>query len=133
MASIELIFWGTILVVTALSEVMTMRVIAVWFTVGCATSFAVALLTDWGMGAQAAAFAVVSLFSLGMYSFVVKRKYRRLRNCGNMDCIVTQDIDNTFGVGCVFIGGEQWAALSHDGQFIPVNTVVTVAKQSKNY
>ena len=118
------LYWLIAAGVFLILEVLTMGLTTVWFAGGS---------LDLPLGAQVAAFAVVSVILL-VVTRPLAKKYLNSRTVKtNADslvgrtCLVTQDIDNLRAEGQVTVMGQVWTARSDsDERKIPKDTRVKV-------
>ena len=128
-----LIFWGVVVVVTAVVEAATVGLVSIWFTGG-----ALAALLAAALGAplwlQAVLFLAVSAALLAAIR-PIARKYitpRQVatnadRNIGKTAEVI-EPIDNLHGTGRVMIGSVDWTARSVDGTVIEKGALVRVLR-----
>ena len=128
-----LIFWGGVVVVTAVVEAATVGLVSIWFTGGALVALLAAAL-DVPLWLQAVLFLAVSAALLAAIR-PIARKYitpRQVatnadRNIGRIAEVI-EPIDNLHGTGRVMIGSVDWTARSVDGTVIEKGALVRVLR-----
>lgn len=115
-----LIIWLVAVVVFAVVEILTVQLVAIWFSVG-----AICSMVAFSLGApewiQLLVFGVVSLILLLLTRPFVKKFINFKHVSTNADrlvgrtAIVTQSVCNLEARGAVIISGLTWTARSEDG------------------
>ena len=128
----QMILWGTIVVLAAIVELNTLALVSLWFVIGGIAAFVAAYFNVpflW----QFAIFVLTSgVIGIIMIPYVRKRNSNYTPT--NTDSLVghegiTQSELNVItGSGRVMLDGQSWAAKSVTGTNVPVNTVVVVEK-----
>lgn len=126
-----MIVWIVLAAVFAVVEACTVQLVSVWFALG-----ALAALISETLGAQRViqlvVFVAVSVAALALTRPLVKRfsaaqiQPTNADMCIGQQAVVTQDINNTDGVGSAKVRGVEWTARSSDGSEIPKGETVTV-------
>ena len=125
------IFWVIVFIVFAVSEAISVRLIAIWFAVGAIAAFIAALL-DMSFWMQIVVFFICSFALLALtIPFTKKFVHRNKENANTGSLIgkigiVIETIDNQRARGRVLISGSEWAARSCDNAVIAVDETVTV-------
>lgn len=115
------IVWMLILIVMLAVEVSTMGLTSIWFAFGALAAAILALL-KLPLAAQVAAFLIVSLVTLIFTRPIAVKYFNKDRVRTNVEsmigkrAIVTAEIDNLHGVGCVNVSGQEWSAKSSNDQ-----------------
>lgn len=125
------ILWLILMAVLLLLEIMTLRMIAIWFAVGSLAAFLITSMSE-NLIMQAIAFFLMSL-ALLIFVRPLMVKYMKPRrkkiNGHNMigkQATVVVTIDNHRATGKVFMDGKEWLAKSLDGTVIHRDTRVKV-------
>lgn len=127
------ILWIVAMVALTVVELCTFNMITIWFVIGGAASFVASLLGA-SLPLQLWVFVIVSLVALAVTKPLVNKKLRRERISTNADriigmkAIVTEDITPDKFAGKVKVGGQEWSAVTSDGEIISAGDTVTVEK-----
>lgn len=129
---IQMIFWGTVVVLAALVELSTLALVSLWFVIGGIAAFVAAyfgLSFFW----QFAIFVLTSgILGIVMIPYVRNRNknYEPTNADSNVgrQGITESELDVVTGSGRVLLDGQSWAAKSETGVNIPAGTVVVVEK-----
>ena len=122
--------WLGIMVFALCVEAAGPALVSIWFSVGAFAAMICAVLGA-HIAVQIAVFAIVSAAFLSLYIFKFKGKSKAKNEPTNIDaligtsCKVTETIPSD-GVGRVNAGSVGWAAVSADGEELPVGTAVVV-------
>lgn len=130
----EWVVWIIIALFFILLEVFTAGFAVACFSVG---AFASAIVAGIGLGLawQLIAFSVFTFLAFVLVRpFVIKHFYNsgeagRRSNADaliGMKARVTETIDNSANTGRVAVDGDNWKALSDNGDVIPAGTTVTI-------
>ncbi len=125
------IFWVTAFIVFAVSEAISVRLIAIWFAIGSIAAF-IAALMDMSFWMQIVVFFICSFLLLVLTKPLTKRFINQNCEGSNADCligkigIVIEMIDNQRARGRVSVNGAEWAARSCDDTVIAVDEKVTI-------
>ena len=127
----EAIFWLIAMVIFAVTELMTVSLVSIWFAVGALGAIIVALLGG-GLILQVTVFlALAIVLLLGLRSVVRKHLAPRITKT-NIDSligatgVVLTPVNNIAALGQVQISGVEWSARSTDNSHIPAGTLVKV-------
>ena len=128
----QMILWGTIVVLAAIVELNTFALVSLWFVIGGIASFVAAYFNVpflW----QFAIFVLTSgVIGIIMIPYVRKRNSSYTPT--NTDSLVghegktESELDVITGAGRVLLDGQSWMAKSVTGSNIPANTVVVIEK-----
>ena len=126
-----LIFWVIAFIVFAVSEAISVRLIAIWFAVGAIAAF-IAALMDMSFWMQLVVLFICSLVLLVLTRPLTKRFVHQNYEGSNANCligkigIVIEMIDNQRARGRVSVNGAEWAARSCDDTVIAIDEKVTI-------
>ena len=128
----QMILWGTIVVLAAIIELNTFALVSLWFVIGGIASFVAAYFNVpflW----QFAIFVLTSgVIGIIMIPYVRKRNSNYTPT--NTDSLVghegktESELDVITGSGRVMLDGQSWAAKSVTSDNIPPGTVVVVER-----
>ena len=127
------ILWIAIMVALTVVELCTYNMITIWFVAGGAVAFAASLLGA-SLPIQLWIFVIVSVATLVLTKPLVTKKLRADRISTNADriigmkAVVTEDISPDKFAVKVNVGGQEWSAVSSDGETITEGNTVTVEK-----
>ncbi|MCL2081438.1 MAG: NfeD family protein [Oscillospiraceae bacterium] len=124
-------FWLALMVACMIIEAMTAGFYTTWFAVGAMLA---AVCAGFGLNfyIQFVVFLAVSILLLLLLRPIVKTYFNVKKTATNADRVmekigvVTEDIDNTYGHGAIYIDGKTWTARSYGGEPITKNTNVSV-------
>ncbi len=122
--------WLGIMVFALCVEAAGPALVSIWFAVGALGAMICAVLGI-SVALQTAVFFVLSASLLALYIFKFKGKSEPKAERTNIDaligttCKVTETVPSD-GIGRVNAGSVGWAAVSVDGEELPVGTAVTV-------
>ena len=108
-----LIFWVIAFIVFAVSEAISVRLIAIWFAVGAIAAF-IAALMDMSFWMQLVVLFICSLVLLVLTRPLTKRFVHQNYEGSNANCligkigIVIEMIDNQRARGRVSVNGAEW-------------------------
>lgn len=109
--------WLAAMILLLIVEALVPGLVSIWFAIGALAALIAALLNA-PLWLQMVWFLAVSVATL-ILTRPLAQKYVNSRtqptNADALigkDCIVTEDIDNLAGTGCVKIGGKEWTARS---------------------
>ncbi|MEA5050885.1 MAG: NfeD family protein [Oscillospiraceae bacterium] len=123
--------WLVLLLGFIILETMTAQLVALWFILGSAAAFFMALL-DVPFVWQAAVFFAVSVAALLILRPLVRDKVAVKAVPTNADmvigrvAVVTEDVDNDLAKGRAEANGLSWSARSLDGAILKKGTKATV-------
>ena len=126
-----IIVWATALVLFIIAEVATDALVSVWF-IGGSVAGLIAAICGAEIWLQIVLFVVVSAALLLLLRPLLKKFVDPKKTATNVDsllgkeAVVTEQIDNLLGQGCVKVSGTPWSARSTAGDIIPEGSVVTV-------
>ena len=127
----EAIFWLIAMVIFAVTELMTVSLVSIWFAVGALGAIIVALLGG-GLILQVTVFlALAIVLLLGLRSVVRKHLAPRITKT-NIDSligatgVVLTPVNNIAALGQVRVNGVEWSARSSDNSHISAGTLVRV-------
>ena len=126
-----LIMWIALAVIFFIIEAATAQIVTIWFAVGSIGAI-IANVIGANPAGQLVVFVAVSLLTL-----IIARPYLRKFTktkvqptnadmCIGEKAIVTEEINNTLGVGQAKIKGNVWSARSSDAEIIPQGTIVII-------
>lgn len=122
--------WLMVFIVLLLLEICTINLVSIWFAIGAAASFFVALFTDY-IFIQMAVFIIVSILTLIITKPLVqkvksKKVSTNLDRVIGMEAEVTEDISK-FQLGEVKVDGKRWSAKSNEtisrGEIVKVEKI----------
>lgn len=125
------ILWLIAFVVFLMAEAGTVSLVSIWFAAGSL----VALLTSWlggGFWLQVVLFLAVSCAALACLRPLIRKFVAPKIVPTNIDSLIgtmavlTADVDNLKGEGCVVLRGIEWSARSTGGEPIPAGTTVQI-------
>ncbi len=126
--------WLGLTIVFALIEGATAQLTTIWFALGSAIAFVVAVCGVKSVMIQVIVFVAVSVITLLATRPLVKKIIHKKveptnadRNIGETGVTVT-DVNNLLGTGEVNLKGTIWTARSADDTVIPKDTQVKVIK-----
>ncbi len=126
-----LIFWVAAFLILAVTEAITVRLVAIWFAVGSLGAFIIALM-DAPFWMQVVVFFLCSLLLLLLTRPFTKSFINKKYETTSSDCVVgktavvIEEIDNSRAQGRVVVCGTNWAARSSDDSVINTGEEVTV-------
>ena len=125
------IVWTVVLIAALIVEGATFALVAIWFAAG-----ALGALIAAGLGAtlfvQLIVFVVLALVMLIFTRPLLKKLFPNKFIPTNSEleigktAVVIEAIDNATGKGRVKLSGVNWAAISENGEDIPVDEIVVV-------
>ncbi len=128
----QMILWGTIVVLAAIIELNTFALVSLWFVIGGIASFVAAYFNVpflW----QFAIFVLTSgVIGVIMIPYVKKRNSSYTPT--NTDSLVghegmtESELDVITGSGRALVDGQSWAAKSVTNTNIPANTIVVIER-----
>ena len=131
MSERDALVWLGVVVVCVIVEALTAQLISIWFVVGEIAAL-IACLCGISFWWQLACFLIVSTVALAATRPLVKKLLVRKRVCTNADrvigmtAVVTEEINNSLGLGQVNVSGNIWSARSVDQSVVPVGSSVQV-------
>lgn len=126
-----LYIWLTLAIVFAITEVVTVGLTTIWFSLGALVSLLLVICGIDNITVQIVVFVLVSLLSLIATRPLVKKYINKKVQPTNADrCIgkeafVTEEINNVLSKGAVKVNGVEWSARSED------NSVIEIGKKVK--
>ena len=128
----QMILWGTIVVLAAIIELNTFALVSLWFVIGGIAAF-VAAYFDVAFLWQFAIFVLTSgVIGIIMIPYVKKRNSSYTPT--NTDSLVghegitESELNVVTGSGRAMVDGQSWAAKSVTGVNIPADTVIVIEK-----
>ncbi|HEX3027465.1 MAG TPA: NfeD family protein [Clostridia bacterium] len=128
-----MIFWLVAVIALAIFEIVTVQLVAIWFSVGALGALAAATL-GYNLLCQAVVFIVISAVLLVLTrpmcrKFLTAKKVNTNadRHIGSI-AIVQEEINNLAPSGAAIISGVTWMARSVDGSIIHVGEKVRVER-----
>ena len=125
------IVWTVVLIAALIVEGATFALVAIWFAAGALGALVVA-----GLGAplfvQLIVFAVLAAIMLIFTRPLLKKLFPNKFIPTNSEleigktAVVIEPIDNATGKGRVKLSGVNWAAISENGEDIPMDEIVVV-------
>ena len=126
--------WLIIAGVCFVIEMMTAGFLVFWFGVGALLTMIVSLIVD-NIILQTCIFIVSSTLLIFLTKPLVKKLYKSNKKVETnvysiigKKGIVTQDINETHGVGQIKVAGEVWSAKTTDGSTIEKGTQIEIIK-----
>ena len=126
--------WLGLTIVFALIEGATAQLTTIWFAIGSAAAFIVAVCGVKSVLIQVIVFVAVSVITLLATRPLVKKIIHKKTEPTNADRnigetgVTVSEINNLLGTGEVNLKGTIWTARSVDDAVIPKDTQVTVKK-----
>ncbi len=125
--------WSVAIVAFLVIEAITVGIASIWFALGSICALIAALLgaPTW---LQIVWFFLISILTLILTRPIVKKYVNGKKTPTNADrligcpAVVSEEINNLLGQGCVRIDGKEWTARSADDSTIPFDTVVKVIR-----
>lgn len=123
--------WLALMVVMLIFEGLTAGIYTIWFAFGAMVA-AICAALNFQIYVQVIAFLLVSSLLLLLLRPITKSYFASKKTATNADRVlertgvVTEEVDNTRGLGTIYIDGKTWSARSYDGAPIPVDTHVSV-------
>lgn len=124
------VFWGILVFLTLILEIMTVQFVSIWF---CVASLITLIIS--ALGAPIWSQLLVFLCMTALLLILTRPIVRKLRggivrtnadmNVG-MTAVVTESIENDRSMGRATVGGVSWKAVSEDGSKIEAGDVVTI-------
>lgn len=130
--NIQMIFWGLIVVLSAIVEISTVALVSIWFVIGGIGAF-IAAWYGCSFLIQLSIFVLTSV-ALFLLTRPMVKKINREYTPTNTDSLIgrealtVSEIDVIKGTGRALVDGQDWAAKSSNGKNIPENTVVIIDK-----
>ena len=128
----QMILWGTIVVLAAIVELNTFALVSLWFVIGGIASF-IAAYFNFPFLWQFAIYVLTSgIIGIIMIPYVRKRNSNYTPT--NTDSLVghegmtESELNVITGSGRALVDGQSWAAKSVTGANIPANTVVVIER-----
>ena len=131
MSERDALVWLGVVVVCVIVEALTAQLISIWFVAGGIAAL-IACLCGVSFWWQVVCFLVVSTVALATTRPLVKKLLVRKRVCTNADrvigmtAVVTEEINNSLGLGQVNVSGSIWSARSVDQSVIVAGSNVQV-------
>lgn len=129
------IFWLIVIVIMAVTEIITLGLTTIWFAGGALAAF-IASLCGANLVVQVILFVVVSVLLLALtrpFAVEFLNKDRTRTNAESLlgkTAVVIQDIDNLRAQGQVSVEGQEWTARSVRETVIPRDTHVEIVEIS---
>lgn len=126
-----ILIWVIVLVITVLTEILTMQLVSVWFAIASLVTLICSLFID-SFLIQLIIFVLVSLIMLIFTRPILKKfiNYNRQDTNYNLDigkiATVIETIDTSLNTGRVSLNGVDWKAKSIDDSTIEVGSQVIV-------
>ena len=128
-------FWLFVAIAAVIIESVTCDLVAIWFVPGALTAMLLSMFIPI-MGVQIAIFLILSVVVLVLAKTVFKKYMPKARkNALNADAmigaraVVTEEIDNLHGTGCVKVNGVAWTARSVDPEATIAEGCIVIVKQ----
>ena len=127
-----LYIWLTLAIVFAITEVVTVGLTTIWFSLGALVSLLLVICGVDNITVQIVVFVLVSLLSLIATRPLVKKYINKKVQPTNADrCIgkeafVTEEINNVLSKGAVKVNGVEWSARSEDNSVIEIGEKVKI-------
>ncbi len=126
------LFWGLVLAVAAVAELVTLNLVSIWFAVAALIAMIAALLGA-SLMVQFILFAVCSIVGFLIFTLLIRPKIsKRVPTPTNADRIlnkegvVTDTINSTTGGGLIRVEGQIWSARTEEEGFIAKGSQVRV-------
>lgn len=129
--SVELMVWAGLLALFIIVEALTAQLVTIWFAAGSLAALIVHLCGA-KLWLEIVLFIVVSAVALIVTRPLVKKfTHSKIQptnadRCIGAEAVVTEDINNIEGTGCVVIDGITWSARSEDGEIISKGKKVVI-------
>ncbi len=129
--SIELMVWAGLLALFIIVEALTAQLITIWFAAGALAAL-IAHLCGAKLWLEIVLFIAVSAVALIVTRPLVKKfTHSKIQptnadRCIGAEAVVTEDINNIEGTGCVVIDGITWSARSENGEIISKGKKVVI-------
>lgn len=129
--SVELMVWAGLLALFIIVEALTAQLVTIWFAAGSLAAL-IAHLCGAKLWLEIVLFIVVSAVALIATRPLVKKfTHSKIQptnadRCIGAEAVVTEDINNIEGTGCVVIDGITWSARSEDGEIISKGKKVVI-------
>ncbi|MEY8392907.1 NfeD family protein [Lachnospiraceae bacterium] len=127
------IFWLIVIIIMAVTEIITLGLTTIWFAGGALAAF-IASLMGANLLVQVILFVVVSVLLLALtrpFAVEFLNKDRTRTNAESLlgkTAVVIQDIDNLKAQGQVSVEGQEWTARSINETVIYKNAHVEVVE-----
>lgn len=127
-----LYIWLALAIVFAITEVVTVGLTTIWFSLGALVSLLLVICGVDNITVQVVVFVLVSLLSLIATRPLVKKYINKKAQPTNADrCIekeafVTEEINNILSKGAVKVNGVEWSARSEDDSVIEIGEKVKI-------
>lgn len=124
-------FWIAIIFISIIAEAITSQLVSVWFMVGGLFALITSFFTQ-SLLIQTIIFIMVSVSMLVLLRPFLKNilnfkiEETNFARIIGKNALVTRNIDNTSGVGEVFIEGMSWSARSADNSKIDKGAIVKI-------
>ena len=125
------IMWIVAIIVFSVAEAVTYQLVSIWFAAGSVGAL-IAYFFGADMAVQLVVFVVISailvlaLRPVSLKLLTPKGLKTNVDSVIGQKAIVSEDIDNVKGEGCVKLRGMVWSARSDNNQPIKKDSVVTV-------
>lgn len=126
-----LILWIALGIVFTVVEIATSQIVTIWFAVGSVGAI-IANVLNASLTTQLIVFIAVSLLTL-LIARPYLKKFTKTQiqptnadMCIGTEALVTEEINNTVGIGQVKARGVMWTARSSDDSIIPAGSLVTI-------
>ncbi|NLA95528.1 MAG: NfeD family protein [Clostridiaceae bacterium] len=126
------LFWGLVLAVAAVTELVTLNLVSIWFAVAALIAMIAALL-DASLMVQFILFAVCSIVGFLIFTLLIRPKLsKRAPTPTNADRIlnkegvVTDTIHSTKGSGLIRVEGQIWSARTEEEGVLAKGSLVRV-------
>ncbi len=124
-----MLFWGILLAITVVTEILTVQMVSLWFAVGSLLSLILAWLGA-PLWAQITVFLATTVLLLIFTKDIAKKIFKTQKTNYELEigktATVTEEIDNDRQTGRATLSGVSWMARSADGSVIPADSIVTV-------
>lgn len=127
----DLLIWGILSLALAVTELLTMQLVSIWFAGGALAAF-IAAIFDAGTTTQLILFVGVSVLLLAITRPLLKKlmvSKIEQTNAGReigQTAVVIEEIDAKRGTGRVRCNGVDWTAVTQSERIIPADTTVLI-------
>ena len=130
-----LIFWGIVIILTIVAELMTMQLVSIWFTCGAFGSFLAAMF-GCGFITQLGIFVIASALLLVLTRPLFHKIKVQDQDVAQMNAqrdigataVVIEEINPSLGTGRAKVNGVDWIAVSENGNVIAKDRIVTITQ-----
>lgn len=129
----ESLFWLVIFIVSLATEIATLGLVSIWFTVAALVSFILAVLGV-NLWIQIVVFFIVSILLLLSIRPFASRFINKDKTRTNVEAVagktvrITETVNNIQGTGYVMLDGMEWMARSADESVLEKDTLAIVVR-----